>query len=194
MTQFKQELVAGQKEIAARHGSVYDKDKSTKLLKEEMESEMAGITVRPGDASVAAPFTSRSPSVANMVDIVRRGRCTLLSALQNQQIMMLECIITAYTLSALSLEGARSSDRQMMATGWLLSIASMAFAFATTIDKMSKTRPLSSLFHPAVFMSMLGQAAIHLGCMVMAVQLATDYMGPAGLKEVVDFQKRQKMI
>ena len=34
------------------------------------------------------------------------------------QIMMLECIISAYTLSALSLEGARSSERQMMASSW----------------------------------------------------------------------------
>jgi cation-transporting ATPase 13A1 len=195
MGEFKAELVQRQREIAQKHGSVYDnKDKKVQLLKEEMESEMAGVVVRPGDASVAAPFTSRAPSVANMVDVVRQGRCTLLSALQNQQIMMLECIITAYTLSALSLEGARSSDRQMMATGWLLSIASMAFAFATTIDKMSKTRPLHSLFHKAVFFSMLGQAAIHLGCMVMAVQLATEEMGPAGLKEVADFHKEQKMI
>jgi len=192
--EFKQELQVRQREVAAKHGSVYDEKKSVKLLKEEMESEMGGFAVRPGDASVAAPFTSRAPSVANIVDIVRQGRCTLLSALQNQQIMMLECVISAYTLSAISLEGGRSSDRQMMATGWLLSIASMAFAFATPIDKMSKIRPMNSLFQPAVFVSMLGQAAIHLGCMVFAIQLATDEMGPGKLKDVVDFHKTQKMI
>jgi cation-transporting ATPase 13A1 len=43
-------------------------------------------------------------------------------------------------------------------------------------------------------MSMLGQAAIHLGCMIYAVRLATEEMGPVALKEVVDFQKHQKMI
>jgi len=198
MSEFKTELVARQKEIALKHGNVYDQGKpgqdKAKLLKEEMEAEMAGLTIRPGDASVAASFTSRSPSVVNIIDILRQGRCTLLSALQNQQIMMLECIITAYTLSALSLEGARSSDRQMMATGWLLSIASMAFAFATPVDRMSRHRPLASLFNPAVFMSMLGQAVIHLSCMVYAVQLATETMGPIALKEVADFHKQQKMI
>ena len=52
--------------------------------------------VRPGDASVAAPFTSRAPSVRNLVDLIRQGRCTLLSALQQQQIMMLESLISAY--------------------------------------------------------------------------------------------------
>ena len=43
-----------------------------------------------------------------------QGRCTLLSALMQQQIMMLESCIAAYTLSALSLHNARSSERQMM--------------------------------------------------------------------------------
>mmetsp|Transcript_79550 Transcript_79550/g.125471 ORF Transcript_79550/g.125471 Transcript_79550/m.125471 type:complete len:1593 (+) Transcript_79550:56-4834(+) len=194
MGEFKTEWLARQKEVAAKYGNVYDDNKSMKLLKEEMESEMGQMTIRPGDASVAAPFTCRSPSVANLVDVLRQGRCTLLSALQNQQIMMLECIISAYTLSAMSLEGGRSSDRQMMATGWLLSIAGMAFAFTSPIDKISKIRPLNSLFHPAVFFSMLGQAAIHLGCMVFAIQMATDEMGPAKLKAVVDFHKQQKMI
>jgi len=192
--QFRAELVARQKEVAAKYGSIYDKDKTANLLKEEMEAEMRSVVVRPGDASTAAPFTSRAPSVRNMVDIVRQGRCTLLSALQNQQIMMLECIITAYTLSALSVEGARSSERQMMASSWMLMIASMAFAFATPIDNMSKIRPLSSLFHRAVFVSMLGQAAIHLGCMRYASKLAIEEMGPAALKDVVDFHKKQKMI
>merc|ERR1712227_220274 len=127
MTEFKTELMQRRKEIAAKYGNVYDKDKTKDLLKEELESEMMSTVVRPGDASVAAPFTSRSPSVRNVVDVLRQGRCTLLSALQNQQIMMLECIISAYTISALSLEGGRSSDRQMMASSWLLSIAAMSF-------------------------------------------------------------------
>ena len=48
----------------------------------------------------------------------KTGRCTLLSALMQQQIMMLESIIAAYTLSALSLHNARSSERQMMASNW----------------------------------------------------------------------------
>lgn len=194
MAEFKQELMQRQREIQQKYGNVYDKDKTAALLKEELESEMGTTMVRPGDASVAAPFTSRSPSVRNVVDVLRQGRCTLLSALQNQQIMMLECIISAYTISALSLEGGRASDRQMMASSWLLMIASIAFAYATPIENMSKTRPLRSLFNPAVFVSMLGQAAIHLACMVYAVRLATDTMGPEALKEVVDFHKTQKMI
>ena len=193
MTRMKNELMQAQKDIQRKHGNIFDKDKSIEKMEEDMGGAMMP-TVRPGDASVAAPFTSRSPSIKNVVDLIRQGRCTLLSALQNQQIMMLECIISSYCISALSLEGGRSSERQMMASSWLIMIASIAFSYATPIERMSKIQPLRSLFHPAVFLSMLGQAALHLFCLVYAVQLATEEMGPEKLREVVDFHKAQKMI
>eukprot|EP00656_Telonema_subtile_P012742 TRINITY_DN16435_c0_g1_i1.p1 TRINITY_DN16435_c0_g1~~TRINITY_DN16435_c0_g1_i1.p1 ORF type:complete len:410 (+),score=124.59 TRINITY_DN16435_c0_g1_i1:138-1367(+) len=192
MTRMKTELMQAQKDIQRKHGNIFDKDKSIEKMEEDMQSAMP--VVRPGDASVAAPFTSRSPSIKNVVDLIRQGRCTLLSALQNQQIMMLECIISSYCISALSLEGGRSSERQMMASSWLIMIASIAFSYATPIDRLSDIKPLRSLFHPAVFLSMLGQAAIHLFCLVYAVRLATEEMGPEALREVVDFHKHQKMI
>merc|ERR1719491_851489 len=149
--------------------------------------------VRLGDASVSAPFTSRSPSIQCVIDIVRQGRCTLLSALQQQQIMMLESLISAYVLSALSLEGARSSERQMIASSWLLMIASVAFSYATPVDQMHPQRPLRSLFHPAIFVSMAGQAAIHLWTMHQAVTLARDEMGPDKLAEVVEFHRKGRL-
>ena len=76
-------------------------------------------------------------------------------------------------LSALSLEGARSSERQMVASSWLLMIASLAFSYATPLDKMHPTRPLRSLFHPAVALSMLGQALIHLFAMCAGITADT---------------------
>ena len=149
--------------------------------------------VRPGDASVAAPFTSRQPSVRHIVDLIRQGRCTLLSALQQQQIMMLESTISAFVLSALSLEGARSSERQMIASSWLLMIANLAFSYATPLQKMHPERPVKSLFHPSVAFSMAGQAAIHLFAMWTAVSMSREVMGPEKLQEVVEFHRRERL-
>merc|ERR1719359_957612 len=147
--------------------------------------------VQLGDASTAAPFTSRAPSIGATVDIVRQGRCTLLSAVQQMQIMMLESMISAYTMSTMSVDGTRPSEAQMMASGTLISIASLAFSFARPVDRMHKVRPISSVFHPSAFLSMLGQLAIHLGCMVYIAGLAKDLMGEEKVKEIIEFEKER---
>ena len=40
---------------------------------------------------------------------------------------------------------------------------------------------------------MLGQSAIHVGCMWYGVKLATDTMGPDELKAVMEFHKAAKV-
>lgn len=72
----------------------------------------------------------------------------------------------------------------MMASSWLILIASLAFSYATPVDKMHPERPLKSLFHPAIAVSMLGQAAIHLLAMYTAVHMARAEMGPEKLAQV----------
>eukprot|EP00211_Chloroparvula_japonica_P000750 CAMPEP_0119125976 /NCGR_PEP_ID=MMETSP1310-20130426/5062_1 /TAXON_ID=464262 /ORGANISM="Genus nov. species nov., Strain RCC2339" /LENGTH=1513 /DNA_ID=CAMNT_0007116097 /DNA_START=47 /DNA_END=4588 /DNA_ORIENTATION=+ len=145
--------------------------------------------VKPGDASIAAPFTSKMPSIRSVANIIRQGRCTLVSTVQQQQILVLNCLITAYSLSALSLEGARNSEYQLIATGLTLVVASMAFTFAKPLDRLSNVHPLPTVFHPASIISVFGQLAIHLACMVYAVRMSKDAMGETELKALLNFQK-----
>ena len=148
-------------------------------MMQEMEGaeDMETPQVKLGDASMAAPFTSRVPSVRSAVDIIRQGRCTLVSAIQMQQVLVLSCLISAYSLSVLYLDGIRSSDNQMIASGSALTAASLAFSYATPVHTLSHVRPLRSIFHPANFLSLTGQLVIHLGCMVYAVHLVKTATG-----------------
>lgn len=95
MSRAQNEMKKEQRSISKAHGnSAFGVD--SEAASADPFAAMDGVTVRPGDASAAAPFTSRAPSVRSVITLLRQGRCTLLSALQQQQIMMLECIISAY--------------------------------------------------------------------------------------------------
>jgi len=54
----------------------------------------------------------------------------------------------------------------------------MSVSRSKPLDKLSKVRPLSSIFHPALFASLLGQFFIHLTTMVVAVQGAKKHLPP----------------
>lgn len=134
--------------------------------------------VKLGDASIAAPFTSKMPSIKSCVDIVRQGRCTLVSSIQMYQIMALQCLISSYSLSVLYLDGVKYGDTQMTAMGMLGSISFMSVSRSKPLDRLSSVRPLTSIFHPALFISLLGQFAIHLTTMMIAVYYAKLNLPP----------------
>lgn len=134
--------------------------------------------VKLGDASIAAPFTSKMPSIRSCVDIVRQGRCTLVSSIQMYQILALQCLISSYSLSVLYLDGVKYGDTQMTAMGMLGSVSFMSVSRSKPLDRLSAVRPLTSIFHPALFISLLGQFAIHLTTMVVAVRGAKEHLPP----------------
>lgn len=92
--------------------------------------------------------------------------------------MALQCLISSYSLSVLYLDGVKYGDTQMTAMGVLGSISFMSVSRSKPLDKLSKVRPLNTIFHPALFASLLGQFAIHLSTMVLAVQAAKTYLPP----------------
>ena len=75
--------------------------------------------------------------------------------------------------------------------GTLLSVASIAFSFARPLDRMHPVRPLSSVFHPALFSSLIGQLLIHLFCMYWISSQAKFFMGETELAEVLKFEKER---
>jgi len=189
MGRLKDEIQKEQAEIQKKHGNAFAAGAAK--WAGELEGMEETPMVQPGDASTAAPFTTRAASIGACVDTIRQGRCTLLSAVQQMQIMMLESMIAAYTMSTMTVDGTRPSEAQMMASGTLLSVASIAFSFARPVDRMHRVRPLSSVFHPSLFISMIGQLAIHLGCMVYIASLAKVVMGPEEVQAVIDFEKER---
>merc|ERR1712238_438363 len=138
----------------ARHSGV--EGQAAKMAANFDDLELDEIPmVKLGDASIAAPFTSKAPSIKSCVDIVRQGRCTLVTSMQMYQILALNCLISSYSLSVLYLDGVKYGDTQMTAMGMLMSVAFMSVSRSKPLQKLSPVKPLNSIFHP-MFISLLG--------------------------------------
>jgi cation-transporting ATPase 13A1 len=159
---------------------------------DQSPSQSPSSAVQMGDASVAAPFTSRAPSIRSVVQIIKQGRCTLLVAVQMMQIMMLESLISAYTFAAITMEGGRSTELQMIASSVFVMIASVAFTYAKPAKKLSAVIPLKSVFHPAIFVSVLCQVLLHIAVLVHAMSWAKTEMGESALSDLYAFERSRE--
>lgn len=165
------------KAVMAKNRSVEGSAANMVAQFEDLEMDEIPM-IKLGDASIAAPFTSKMPSIRSCVDIVRQGRCTLVTSIQMYQILALNCLISSYSLSVLYLDGIKYGDKQMTAMGMLMSVSFMAVSRSKPLERLSPVKPLTSIFHPSLFISLLGQFSVHLVTMMLAVRKAKQNMPP----------------
>ena len=63
----------------------------------DAEAEDEAPVLKLGDASVAAPFTSKLANVNTVTHIIRQGRVALVSTIQMYKILALNCLISSYS-------------------------------------------------------------------------------------------------
>ncbi|KAF2535826.1 hypothetical protein F2Q68_00018910 [Brassica cretica] len=132
--------------------------------------------VKLGDASMASPFTAKHASVAPVTDIIRQGRSTLVTTLQMFKILGLNCLATAYVLSVMYLDGVKLGDVQATISGVLTAAFFLFISHARPLQTLSAERPHPSVFSLYLFLSLLGQFAVHIAFLIYSVKEAEKHM------------------
>lgn len=139
--------------------------------------------VQPGDASMASPFTAKEPSVMPCLDIIRQGRCTLVTTMQMFKILGLLSLSTAYSLSVLYLDGIKLGDMQATLAGVLTAGMFFFISNAKPLDSIARERPHPRIFSMYMFVSLMGQFAIHMAFLMHMQYTAHDIMDPEERQE-----------
>ncbi|KAF2752862.1 P-type ATPase [Pseudovirgaria hyperparasitica] len=142
---------------------------TTSMMEQELD-DSEPPTIKLGDASVAAPFTSKLANVIAIPNIIRQGRCTLVATIQMYKILALNCLISAYSLSVLYLDGIKFGDGQVTISGMMMSVCFLSISRAKSVEGLSKERPQHNIFNPYIIGSVLGQFAIHIGTLIYISQ------------------------
>ncbi|KAG4300765.1 hypothetical protein PCK1_002842, partial [Pneumocystis canis] len=150
------------KQLVSNNGKKHENIAETLLSTfTNLEDENEPPMLKLGDASCAAPFTSKLSNVVAIVNIIRQGRCTLVATIQMYKILALNCLISAYSLSVLYLDGIKFGDGQVTISGMLMSACFLYISKARPVQELSKERPQSNIFNIYIVGSILGQFLIH---------------------------------
>jgi len=116
-----------------------------------------------------------------VLTVLRQGRCTLVTTIQVFKILALNCLMSAYMMSALYLRGLKHGDIQMTASG--LVTASMFFflSLAKPQLRVAPSKPPSSVFSLAASLSIVGQFCVHMACLALVLRMCEPYALPEGL-------------
>lgn len=147
-------------------------------LRQLQEAQEELEQVELGDASVAAPFTSRSISIKCCKDVIQQGRCTLVTTLSIYKILGINCLVNAMVLSKLFLHGVKQGERQMTVLGMAVAGLFYFVTRAEPLPTLSEIRPPSSVLCAQALLSILGQFTIHAVAILIATEAALSFVDP----------------
>lgn len=143
--------------------AIVNKNKAPINMLSQLKNEKVELeTIKPGDASIAAPFTIKSNSLKSIIEIIQQGRSSLVTTIQMYKILALNSVTGAFFTMIVDILGIKFSDYQMISLGIISSIGFSAITQPRTLSTISKEKPFCTIFNLYVFVSLFFQSIIQI--------------------------------
>jgi len=151
-------------------------------MKENYRKAMMTDSVNSiGDACIAAPFSYKYDSIKCVVQILRQGRCTLVTTLQMYKILAINGLMLAYSLSVLYQLGLKTGDFQSAIFGVPIAVYFYLISRAKPLVKLQPYRPPTSIFELSQISSVIVQFVVHISGLIFLTNLAYKHTAPEDL-------------
>lgn len=128
-----------------------------------------GISLSEAEASVAAPFTSRIFDISCVLDVIKEGRCALVTSFSCFKYMSLYSAIQFVSVTILYSLGSNLGDFQFLWIDLFLIIPIAVFmGWAESYPSLSVKRPTANLVSRKVLAPLIGEIVI-LGSVQLAI-------------------------
>ena len=137
-----------------------------------------GVSLSTEEASIAAPFTSTTPDISCVIEVLKEGKCSLVTSIQTFKYMMMYSLIQFISVTWLMMLDSYLGDWEFMASDLFL-ITPLAFLIpmAPAYDKLTYHRPVSELISFPVISSMLIQT-LCVGAFQIGAHYITNFVFP----------------
>jgi cation-transporting ATPase 13A1 len=171
---------------------------AARLLAEERRKSSAGDdddggdetetvpAIKPGEASLVAPFSCLHPSIEGVDSVLRAGVATAACALATQELIALNSLMSCFGLATLYRDGFRYGKHMSMVEMMLyVLVDQQRYAASCTprprLPKAQYLRPPRSMFQPSAILRTLGQAGVNLVTMSIGVRYARRLEGASSI-------------
>lgn len=134
-----------------------------------------GISLSEAEASVAAPFTSKTFEITCVPDVIKEGRAALVTSFSCFQYMSLYSAIQFISVSILYKEGVNLGDFQFLYIDLFIIIPIAIFmSWSKAYPIMCKKRPTANLISPKILVPLLGSIIIECFFQIFGWQLGKN--------------------